>query len=185
MTRKDLMKIMPANGDDLAAAQRIVELGFPTVCPVMRDMVNWLRVADAPVADTFAGFFAKIGQPAVGVIGDGLRRENCWLRHRIFTQVLPKWPLDAIRQLTDILTMVATQPDAYDNDIRCVDLLAEHRLAELKWLEQWLVFKRDRWNSRNGLLQVAEERLKMKSKIRSEIEIGEDQEPEQDAPGTS
>jgi hypothetical protein len=160
MTRKELMKIMPANGDDLEAAKRIVALGFPTVGPVMRDMVNWMRVAQSPVADTFAAFFAELAQPAVGVIGDGLMRENCWLRHRIFSQVLPKWPADVIRQLTTILTTVATQPDAYDSDLSCVDLLVEHRLADLEWVRQWLDFKRERWSVRNDLLKEAEERLK-------------------------
>ena len=154
------MQMMPANGDDLAAAERIVEIGYPAVTPVMRDMVNWMRVAKSPVADAFAAFFGRLGPSAVGAINQGLMRENCWMRHRIFTQILPQWPPDAVRQLTSTLTIVATQPDAYDNDIRCVEILAQHRLTDLKWLVQWLTFKKERWTVRNDLLLRVEETLK-------------------------
>jgi hypothetical protein len=153
------MRIMPVNGDDLAAAERIVEIGFPIVAPIMRDMVRWMRVANSPVADAFAAFFGRLGHSAVGAIGEGLMWENCWLRHRIFTQILPQWPPDAVGQLTNILTAVATQPDAYDNDLLCMEVLAQYRLTDLQWLAQWLAFKKERWAVRNDFLLRVEGRL--------------------------
>lgn len=89
MTRKELMRMMPANADDMAAAERIIEMGYPEIVPVMRDMVNTMRVAESPVADVFAAYFGRLGQAAVQAIGQGLMKENCWLRLRIFTVVLP------------------------------------------------------------------------------------------------
>ena len=83
MTRKELMRMMPANADDISAAERIIEIGHPEIAPVMRDMVIAMRVAKSPVADAFAAYFGRLGQPAVEVIGHGLLKENCWLRHRI------------------------------------------------------------------------------------------------------
>jgi hypothetical protein len=154
------MRLMPVTGDDLLAARRIVEMGYPAVAPVMRDMVRWMRVAESPVADTFAAFFGQLGQSAVSAIAEGLMRENCWLRHRIFTQILPKWPADVLRGLTNMLTMVATQPDAYDNDLLCVAVLIQHRLADLEWVRQWITFKKERWAVRNDLLIKVEEELK-------------------------
>lgn len=161
MTRKELMQMMPANGDDLVAAERIVEIDYPAVTPVMRDMVNWMRLAESPVADTFAAFFGRSGLSVVGAIDQGLTRNNCWIKHRIFTQILPQWPPEAIRQLTNTLRMVATQPDAYDNDILSVEVLARHHLADPEWLGQWLTFKKERWAVRNSLLVRVEEILKL------------------------
>ncbi len=153
---------MPANGDDLLAAQHIVELGFPTVRPVMSDMVKWMRVAHSPVADTFADFFGRLGTPALSAIEKGIFPENCWLRHQVFTRVLPLWSSDAIRALTHTLTMIATQPDAYNNDLRSAAMLAKHSLADKQWLADWLGFKRDRLAERNELLHQIEAELKRK-----------------------
>lgn len=160
MTRKELMRIMPANAEDITAAERIIALGYPEIAPVMRDMVSTMRVAKSPVADVFAAYFGRLGPAAVQTIGQGLMKENCWLRHRIFTVVLPQWPREVVAQLRDLLTMVATHPDAYDNDLLCVQLLIHHRLADLDWLGQWLTFKRDRWTVRNELLLTVEKELK-------------------------
>jgi len=160
-TRKELMRMMPANADDLAAAERIIELGHPEIAPVMRDMVNAMRVAKSPVADAFAAYFGRLGQAAVPAIGQGLMKEDCWLRHRIFTVVLPQWPKEVVAQLRDVLTMVATHPDAYDNDLLCVEVLIRHRLADPNWLGQWLTFKRQRWTVRNELLHTVEKELEI------------------------
>lgn len=160
MTRKELMRMMPVTGDDLPAATRIVERGYPTVGPVMRDMVRWMRLAESPVAEAFGAFFGRLGEPAVPVIADGLSRGNCFCRHRVLCQVLPEWPPEVIRQLTNTLTMLATQPDAHDNDIRSVVILTEHRLADPEWLREWVQFKKERLSVRNELLIQAESQLK-------------------------
>ena len=160
MTRKELMRLMPMNGDDLPAAKRMVELGYPAVAPVMRDMVRWMRVAQSPVANTFAEFFGDLGAPAVNVISEGLQRKNCGLRHKVFCQILPKWPPETIQQLTIVLNMLATQPDAHDNDLRSVSILAKYRLADPEWLKQWLTFKKERMAARNELLIEVEEQVK-------------------------
>jgi hypothetical protein len=154
------MLMMPANAADLSAAMRVIEVGYPTIAPVMRDMVRWMRVAESPVADAFAAFFGCLGVAAVGVIGEGLRKDNCWLKHRIFTKILPAWPADAVRPLTNDLTMTATHPDAYDNDLRSMVVLIQHRLADPKWLREWLSFKKERLAARSTLLIGVEEQLK-------------------------
>lgn len=150
---------MPKNAEDIEAATRIVELGFPAISPVFRDMVACMRVAESPVADAFADFFGRLGAPALQAIAAGLGKENCSLRHRIFTRVLPLWPSDLIAALTNILTTVATQPDAYDNDLRCLVLLAKNRLADKQWISGWVAFKKERLAERNKLIQQLEAEL--------------------------
>ena len=130
------------------------------VAPVMGDMVRWMRVAQSPVADIFAEFFGDLGAPAMNVILEALERENCWLRHKVFCQILPKWPPHLIQQLTTVLAMLATQPDAYDNDLRSVSILTKYRLADPEWLKQWITFKKERMAARNDLLLEVEEQLK-------------------------
>ncbi len=153
------MEKMPANARDVAAAGSIVALGFPAVGPVLRDMVQSMRVADSPVADLFADFLARLGAPAVPEIAQGLHRENIWLRHRIFTRILPHWPAEILAPLKTELSCIATQPDAYDNDLLCMELLLKHHLAERDWLAQWLEFKKERGAVRAALLRRVEAAL--------------------------
>ena len=160
MTRKELMKMMPVDAMDAAAAERVERLGFPTVAPGLRDMVQAMRVARSPAADVFAAFLARLGAPALPAIAKGLHRENGWLRHRIFTQVLPQWPVEAIQPLKIELACIATQPDEHDNDLLCMELLLRHHLVETAWLAQWLEFKKERWTVRAKALRRVEEKLR-------------------------
>jgi hypothetical protein len=159
MTRKEILRLMPANAEDIEGAIRIVELGYPIIAPVFSDMVSCMRVAESPVADTFADFFGRLGSPALEAIGAGLGKENCWLRHRIFTRVLPLWPSDSVAALANILTMIAAQPDAYDNDLRCIVLLAKNHLADKHSFSDWVVFKKERMAERNKWIQQVEAEL--------------------------
>jgi hypothetical protein len=160
MTRKEIMRVMPTNADDVGAARAVVQMGHPAVAPVLREMLRCMRVAQSPVADVFAAFFGELGEAAVPVIAEGLMRENCWLRHQIFTRVLPAWSPGAIRQLVNILTVVATQPDAYDNDLRSVAVLTQYRLADSEWLMKWIAFKKERLDVRGKLLTEREAELR-------------------------
>ncbi|MBI3414673.1 MAG: hypothetical protein HY043_05030 [Verrucomicrobia bacterium] len=152
---------MPKNGDDLLAAERIVQMGYPAVGPVMRDMVRWMRVAESPVADVFAAFFGRLGEPAIQEISEGLMRDNCWLRHKIFTRVLPNWSPEAVGQLVNVFSALATAPpDSYDNDLRSVAVLMKYRLADTQWLKGWIEFKKERLTLRSTLLNQIEEELR-------------------------
>lgn len=95
--RKALLPMMPRTAQDVDAAMRIVQLGYPAVAPVLGDMIQAMGVAESPVADAFAAFFAQLGRPGADAISRGLSREDCSLRHRIFTQVLPQWHPELLR----------------------------------------------------------------------------------------
>lgn len=165
MTRKELIRLLPRDGTDLDAARKFMTLGHPLVDPALPEVMRFLRLADSPVADAFTEFVAEIGEAALPAIAKALGRENCWLRHRVFCKILPRWPDASIGKLRNILTLIATQPDAYDNDVRCVELLAKRGLADPQWLQDWLNFKQARWAERNELLHSAAEAIdKAKSK---------------------
>jgi hypothetical protein len=155
MTRREILLWMPRDSNDVEGAHRIVALGYPAVEPVLRDIVHHLRVAQSPVAEVFAAFLSTLSRRAAPAVLEGLRKENCWLRHRLFEEVFPNWPREAIEAIQPELAMVATQPDAYDNDIRCIKLLASHGLLDLSWLSGWLDFKKDTLDERSRLLDEA------------------------------
>ncbi len=144
---------MPRNAADTEGAAKIIAMGYPMIEPIHRDMVLCMRVADSLVGNAFAAYFADTGGAAAPAISEGLQRENCWLRHRFFTIVLPAWSDHDLAGIANMLTMVATQPDAFNNDIRCVGLLAERGLADPSWLSDWIGFKRERMRERAQLIE--------------------------------
>lgn len=165
MTRKELIRLLPRDGTDLDAAKEFIALGYPMVDPALPEIMRFLRLADSSVADAFAEFVAGIGEAALPAIAKALGRENCWLRHRVFCKILPRWPDASLGKLRNVLTLIATQPDAYDNDVRCMELLAMRGLTDPQWLQGWLNFKRVRWEERKELLHRAAEAIdKAKSK---------------------
>jgi hypothetical protein len=64
-----------------------------------------------------------------------------------------------VEPLTAELTALASQPDAADNDLTCMELLLRHGLVERQWLHQWVVFRRQQAIRRGQRLEELERRL--------------------------
>lgn len=159
MTRKELLRLMPRNSGDLEAAKRIVALGWPDIEPILSDIAHCLRFTESPVADTFADFLATIGEPAVQTVAFELQRPNIYGRHRILTSIIPRWSDVDISQMLYVLTTIATDPDAWDNDLRAIEVLAKRKMVEPQWLRAWWNFKSVRMNERSRLLSEVDATL--------------------------
>ena len=156
MTRKELVPILPKNAHDVAGAEKIIALGYPTIAPVLRDLLNLMRVYDSPAADLIAEYFGTLGKFIADDVTKALSKENCWIRHRILTKTISCWSATEIEQLKICLCCMATQPDAYDNDILALSIIRNFRLAEEKWIQQWTSFKRELWSTRDKHLKQLE-----------------------------
>ncbi len=143
MKRRDLLELMPKNKSDAESASAMVELGYPTVAPVLRDMLLWLRVHDSSVADVFTKFFAKLTPRPVELIAKHIGTRSGTLRNRILVDILSEWPTDAVVPLSLKLTTLATHADLWNNDLECFRLILRHGLAEKTWVKQWLGFRKE------------------------------------------
>ena len=156
MKRKELLELMPKNKDDSGAAKNLVQLGYPMIGPVMRDMLLWLKVSNSTVADIFAKFFARLVPQPVDLIAKHIGTNSGTLRNRILVDVLREWPLEAVRQLSANLATLGTHPDVLNNDIECLKLLLKHGLAETKWVKQWVDFRKEQSIARVRLFEELE-----------------------------
>jgi hypothetical protein len=159
MNRSELLALMPTSKNDADGALQIVGLGYPTVAPVLRDMLLWLRVADSPVTESFSRFFAGLAPPPIELIRQGLRNHSQTLRGRLLEEVLPGWPRQAVEPLAAELTALASQPDAADNDLAAMELLLRHGLVERGWLQQWVAFRLGQAIQRGQRLEDLQRRL--------------------------
>lgn len=158
MTRKELIRLMPEDAHDEQGAKKVIAAGYPAIAPIMRDLINLMPVAESPAADRIAEYFGTIGSRVAKDIAKGLSKQNCWLRHRILTKTISRWPSDAIRQLIAPLSCIATQPDAYNNDILALSIVREFKLADEQWIKQCVSFKRSAWAQRSTLLKKLEKK---------------------------
>lgn len=140
-----LRRLMPRDADDVESARALMALGYPVLEPVLADMLRRLKDHNSPVADIFCEFFASLGAPAAHEIGRVLMSSRMPdLRHQLVSRVLPRWPREALAQVSAPLQMLVTHSDAFDTDLRCIRLLAQHQLADRQWLQDWLRFKCER-----------------------------------------
>lgn len=161
MKRKELLNKMPKDKADAEAAHAIVQLGFPTIEPVLRDMLLWLRAYDSPVADIFATFFAQFSPQPVDLIAKHIGTHSETLRNRILVDILQAWPREAVEQLSTNLITLATHPDMSNNDIACFRLILKHELAEKQWVRQWLNFRKGQASERVHLFEELEDLLRI------------------------
>ena len=154
MDAKQLRHVMPKNAQDATAAKELVALGAEELAPVIPEMLRHLKHHDSPVSAEFCAFFAQHGERYVEHVVAALSRATMpEVKHAILATVLPAWSRDSVAQFAGVLSMLATNPDAWNNDLLSVRLLARHRLADAKWLRAWVNFKLERLNERAQLAQ--------------------------------
>jgi len=160
MNRKELLALMPKSKSDAEGAEHILQLGYPAIAPVLKDMMLCLKNHDSIVADRFCIFFANLRPPAIELVSKQIGSTNLQLRNRILVDILPHWPPDAISALRVQLTTYATHPDCLNNDVACFSLIIAHDLADKAWVKQWLEFRNKQTAERISLIADLLSRLK-------------------------
>lgn len=62
---RSLPELVPSSKDETDLAKKLVALGYPTVEPVIAEIMEWVEDANWPVAKVFLPFLARIGAPLV------------------------------------------------------------------------------------------------------------------------
>ncbi len=132
MKRKELVKLLPKNRNDVEAAKSIVQLGSPLIDPVFKDMLLFLRVSNSPVADIFSTYFANLLPQPIELIGDHIGTHSELLRNNILVNIVKNWPIESIRLLNHKLTTYATHPDTSNNDVECLELVIAQQTPSSK-----------------------------------------------------
>jgi hypothetical protein len=141
LNRTELLRLLPRNKDDVALATALTKLGYPTVEPVLEQLIDWLRTNGSPVDLTLRPFFAALGEPAVPVVRKVLRSRHELHRCTVVAHVVAHWPGHAVALLKPELEMLATGYGFYGTDLVAMQLLAKHNISERAWLAEWAEFK--------------------------------------------
>lgn len=110
--RDDPRELLPRHKHDTERAEAIVALGYPTVAPLLADLVEWLQDINWPVAHVIAPFLARIGAPIIPEVRRVLRTDDviwkCWVLRCVVAAASP----DVAEGLRDDLTRIAAEPTA-------------------------------------------------------------------------
>lgn len=141
MEETELTRRLPQNKEDAGSAAALVSLGYPTVEPVLRHMLEWLKTNGSSVDLIMRDFFVSLGVHGVLVVRDALRSRHDFLKYAVTTHVVARWPREAVAGVQTELQGLATGSGFYGTDLVAMRLLIENNLADRAWLMEWSTFK--------------------------------------------
>ena len=111
MSIDDIRSLLPQDRTDDARVKAIIALGYPTVVPIVPDLLKWLQDYNWPIAKAIAPFLVTIGVPLVPNLRDILMTADDEWKFWIMTKIIAKSP-EIAQGLQDELERIATNPTA-------------------------------------------------------------------------
>ncbi|MBX3666006.1 MAG: hypothetical protein KF834_09995 [Burkholderiales bacterium] len=130
------MKQWPVGGADVERATALVELGHPSVGPILDDMVLWLK-GQNDVALIFRNFLAEIGEPAIPSVREALRGSNETQIDNLLRHVLPQWPKNAVLALSAELEKMLQRPSVFGLHVLALSLIVKNGIATHAPASEW------------------------------------------------
>lgn len=127
MNLENLKENLPKDKHDIESANKIIELGFPEVQPILFELFEWIRDLNWPVAGVLAPFLASIGKPTIPVIKNILTSNDGEWKYFTIISVVKKMTMDDVSELKLELINLANKPSE-DDKYSEVDLLAKDLL---------------------------------------------------------
>ena len=126
----DLSDCIPKHNSDTAAVERAAALGYPTIIPILPDLLEWLQDANWPVARTVAPLLAKAGPEIAPHLRAILNSDDDVWKYWVVTILGPHLSGDAWREVKPEITRLSQAPTAAEKAEE-IDLEA-HRLLALR-----------------------------------------------------
>jgi hypothetical protein len=107
-----LMEGRPIIADkcDVAAAAKLVGLGYPAVEDILPELFTWIQDGNWPVAQIVAPFLASLGPFAVPEIWKILRSDDLLWKYWCILRVVSELPLDSAIEFETELWRMANSP---------------------------------------------------------------------------
>lgn len=140
--RRELRQLLPSNKDDVAAVDSLIALGYPSIEPILPDVLKWIRQPDWPVAPPLSKFLLSLGPSLLPHIHKifSSPRDDAW-KAEILRTIVQYWPREHVAELKSYLAMLATHGNSWGVDLIALRLLARHQLVDRNWIADWLEFK--------------------------------------------
>lgn len=128
---KDLQDLLPRDKFDLARATAAVDAGYPSVAPILPELLEWLQDCNWPVAHILAPFLASIGEPLIPYVGRVLESNDVIWKYWMISRVIDPSPViaAAFRDVLERLANFPTESEVHEE----LNEVAQRVLEKYEW----------------------------------------------------
>jgi uncharacterized protein DUF5071 len=127
LDQDELRKLLPKGKLDIERATELVSIGYPTVAPILPDLLEWLQDGNWPVAHVIGPFLASIGAPLTEEVRRILQTQDHLWKYWILLRVVAN-SHELAATLYPELVKIA-EGDAVDEDEKEVKEVASEILS--------------------------------------------------------
>ena len=123
----ELHELLPKDKHDLDRAKALVSIGYPTVAPILPDLLEWLQDGNWPVAHVIGPFLASIGKPLTEEVRRILQSQDHLWKYWILVRVVSHSPELATALYPELVKLA--EGDPVDEDAKDVKEEAKEILS--------------------------------------------------------
>ena len=127
----DLSRLVPKDKFDLDTAQAAVDAGYPSVAPILPELLVWLQDCNWPVAHVLAPFLASVGEPLVPHVAHVMSSDDYVWKYWMIGAIMRHSPDVARSFRSELERLVASPLDVESRNE--LDQLAQEVLELYGW----------------------------------------------------
>ncbi len=139
--RRELRHLLPNDQDDVEAVARLKSAGYPSIEPILFDMLKWIRQPAWPVCKPMAALLVQIGPPLIPYLHQAFRSHDEAWAGQLIREVLEHWPGEAFSALYAHIEQQAIHA-RYGADLEALSLLVRKRVIDVAYAHDLLQSKR-------------------------------------------
>jgi hypothetical protein len=126
----DIHSLIPKDKHDLECVDRVSQLGYPAIAPILPQLLEWVQDINWPVAYPLSRLLASIGEPLIPPLLEVLHSEDGIWKYNCIEFVIKPMRMDVKRKLAAELELIAKMPSKTDI-LEEVHLVAQEAIDEM------------------------------------------------------
>ena len=118
-----LVDALPKCKDDMDAVQKIKELEYPEIAPILPHLLTWLKDANWPIAKNIADKLVSIGQPVMSHVKKILNGNDDLWKYWVMLLVVKKMDPMCIQKIKFDLEKISLQNDPEETYMLAKEIL--------------------------------------------------------------
>jgi hypothetical protein len=110
MDEFSIYQLLPKDKFDLENTRKVISLGYPTIEPLIAELIIWVQDINWPVAQELAPFLADIGDPIIPFVRDVLSSSDDIWKYSVLNHIVKVAPKSVGIALFSEISRVAIQP---------------------------------------------------------------------------
>lgn len=120
----ELPSYIPNDKFDVAAIERATTVGFPTLDPIIPELLEWLQDANWPVANATASLLVNAGNEIIPHLKHALNSNDSIWKYWLITLLIENFPPEMFEKVRVDMEALANNPTKSDLE-EDVDLAAK------------------------------------------------------------